>query len=312
LENVFDDIIDFLKLSYPADESILIGCRAESGNSYECCEYDIIVLASNKNENDNIFRKEKFDFFQISDKKLKIRFCNKDDFIHNKAIAFQTCINLTNPVLKNSSDNFFRKKIEYSKKNFKILTKRNLLQFALDCTNINKIALKDSSSQSLSSYYVNMMSFNVLELLIQLFANKNPSPSHLKYQINTIKEISSKIKEHVDIISEYLALDRSNVSTITRSEKSLFFLLNHNKCHKLEIEFFKNKLQYFKKKSMYVDANLLIHSFLKKENFNINYIKNYNKLLNYILDIPNKETIIILKELNHLFNIINNFIKNSY
>ena len=89
-------------------------------------------------------------------------------------------------------------------------------------------------------------------------------------------------------------------------------MLNHNKYHKLEIEFFKNKLQYFKKKSMYVDANLLIHSFLKNENFNINYIRDYNKLLNYILDIPNKETIIILKELNYLFNIINNFIKNSY
>jgi hypothetical protein len=312
LENVFDDIIDFLKLSYHADESILIGCRAESGNSYECCEYDIIVLESNKDENDNIFKKNKFDFFQISDKKLKIYFCNKDNFICNKAIDFQNYINLTNSILKNNSLNYFKKKMEYSKKNFKILMKRKLLQFSLDCTKINKQILKDFSSQSLSSYHVNMMSFNVLELLIQLFLNKNPSPSHIKYQINTIKEINSKIKEQVDIISEYLALDRSNVSTITRSEKSLFFLLNHNKCHKLEIEFFKNKLQYFKKKSMYVDANLLIHSFLKKENFNINYIKNYNKLLNYILDIPNKETIIILKELNHLFNIINNFIKNSY
>ena len=81
------------------------------------------------------------------------------------------------------------------------------MQFTLDCTNINKLVLKDSSSQSLSSYYVNMMSFNVLELLIQLFSNENPSPSHLKYQINTIKEINPKIKEHVDIISEYLALD---------------------------------------------------------------------------------------------------------
>jgi hypothetical protein len=312
LENVFDDIIDFLKLSYPADESILIGCRAEFCNSYECCEYNIIVLESNKNENCSISKKKKFDFFQISDIKLKICFCNKDNFIYNKAIDFQTYINLTNSALKNNSDNFFKKKSEYSKKNFKILTKRKLLQFALDCTNINKLILKDYSPQSLSSYYVNMMSFTVLELLIQLFLNKNSSPSHLKYQINTIKEINPKIKEQADIISEYLALDRSNVSTITRSEKSMSFLLNHNKYHKLEIEFFINKLQYFKKKSMYVDANLLIHSFLKKENFNINYIKNYNKLLNYILDIPNKETIIILKELKYLFNIINKFIKNSY
>ena len=116
MENVFDDIIDFLKLSYPADESILIGCRAESGNSYECCEYDIIVLESNKDENNNIYKKNKFDFFQISDKKLKICFCNKDNFIYNKAIDFQTYINLTNSTLKNNSENFFKKKMSIIKK----------------------------------------------------------------------------------------------------------------------------------------------------------------------------------------------------
>jgi hypothetical protein len=312
LESVHDDIIDFLKLSYHADESILIGCRSEFGNSYECCEYDIIVLVSNKNENANTLKKNKFDFFQIPDKKLKICFCNKDNFIYNKAIDFQNYINLTNSILKNNSENLFIKKKEYSKKNFKIFTNRKLLQFTLDCTKINKQILKDFSSQSLSSYYVNMMSFSVLELLIQIFLNKTPSPSHLKYQINTIKEINPKIKEQIDIISEYLALDRSNVSTITRSEKSLFFLLEHNKCNNLEIEFFKSKLQYFKKKSMYVDANLLIHSFLKKENFNTNYIRDYNKLLNYILDIPHKETINLLKELDFLFNLINDLNKNSY
>ena len=37
-----------------------------------------------------------------------------------------------------------------------------------------------------------MISIEVLELMIQLFGNKIPSPSHLKYQINLVKDIESE------------------------------------------------------------------------------------------------------------------------
>ena len=90
------------------------------------------------------------------------------------------------------------------------------------------------------------------------------------------------------------------------------FLLEHNNCHHLEIESFKAKLNFFRTKSMYVDANLLIHSFIKRQNFSKNYINSYNRLLNFILDIQNKEKTTLLKELDLLFNTIKNFIKNSY
>jgi hypothetical protein len=63
---------------------------------------------------------------------------------------------------------------------------------------------------------------------------------------------------------------------------------------------------------MYVDGNLLIHSFIKNHYFNNDYVQNYNKLLNYILDIPNKDEIKLIKELELLFNIIKNLFRNSY
>ncbi|MER5174169.1 MAG: hypothetical protein ABJB76_02490 [Candidatus Nitrosocosmicus sp.] len=313
MDSEIDDINDFLKTSYPDNESILVGCRVGTCNSYECCEYDIIVLESKKNENNNNgIKQNKYNLFKFYDKNLEVFFCNKENLMHNKEITFQNYINLKSSVFKSTSEDYFKKKKYYNQKNFKILTKRKLLQFALDCTQINKLILNDTFDQNLSSFYLKMMSFNVLELLIQLFHNETPSPSHLKYQMNTIKENNPKIKEHVDIVSEYLELDRSNVSTITRSEKSLFFLLKHNRCNHMEIKLFGNKLSFFKTKSMYVDGNLLIHSYVKKQNFDLNYIRNYNRLLNYILDIQNKERMKLLKELDILFNIIKHFIKNNY
>ncbi|MDQ6723485.1 MAG: hypothetical protein M3Z01_04385 [Thermoproteota archaeon] len=306
-----DEITDFLKVSYPEYESILVGCRTGAYKSYECCEYDIIVLTSEKNEN-SLVKKNKYNLLNLHDKNLEVLFYKKENFIHIKEINFQNYINLTNPFFKNNMEDYFEKKKYYNQMNFKISTKRKLLQSALDCTQINKQILNNTIDQNLSSFYIKMMSFNVLELVIRSVSNETPSPSHLKYQINAIKENNPRIKEYIDRIFEYLELDKSNVSIITRSEKSLFFLLKHNKCHHVEMELFGNKLSYFKTNSMYVDGNLLIHSIIKKQNFDKKYIQNYNKLLNYILDIQNKERTILLKELDFLFNFIKYFIKNNY
>ena len=306
-----DDIINYLNIYYPENESILIGCRTGSCKCYECCEYDIIVLDS-KNEDIKVIKKYKYNLFQLNDKKLKIMLYNKENFVKNTELNFHEYINLTNSFLKNNVKDYFKEKKYYNQKNFRILTKRKLARFALDCTSIRKQILNDLLNQNLSSFYLKMLSFNALEILIQLFYNMHPSPSHLKYQMNAIRNYSPKIKYYVDLVSEYLELERSNISTINRSEKSILFLLEHNDCNNLEIDLFKSKLNFFRTRSMYVDANLLIHSFIRRQDFSKNYINNYNKLLNFILDIQNKEKIKLLKELDSLFNMIKNFIKNSY
>jgi hypothetical protein len=308
-----DCIVDFLKTTYPENESILVGCRAASGNPYECCEYDIIVLNAN-GESSNTAKKDKkkYGFHQLANNKLEVFFLSKESFFQNKNVDFLNYVSLADSALKSDADALFERKKCYNQKNIGILTKRRSMQFALGCTKINKQMSRDSFNPNLGSIYLKMMSFSLLEILIQLFGNDVPKPSHLKYQMNTLKERNVKTKEHVDTLSEYLELDRSNVSTITRSEKSLTFLLKHAKRHSHEVGLFETKVNFFKEKSMYVDANLLVHSYMKRHNFDENYMINYSKMMNHILDIQIKEKAILLKELEVLFDINKSIIKNNY
>lgn len=295
---------------------MLVGCRAGPGTPYECCEYDVIVLNVNGENNNNNSTakkdKKKHDFYQIADKKLEVFFLDKESFFQNKDVDFLDCVNLTNSTLKSNLETLFEKKKRYNQKNIGILTKRRSMQFALCCTKINKQMSRNAFNSNLCSVYLKMMSFRLLELLIQSSNSEIPKPTHLKYQMNSMKEKNMKIKEHIDTLSEYLELDRSNVSTITRSEKSLIFLLNHAKRHSNEVELFETKVNFFKKKSMYVDANLLVHSYVKRHNFDENYINDYGKIMNPILDIQIKEKTVLLREIDVLFNINKSIVKNNY
>jgi hypothetical protein len=308
-----DCIADFLKTSYPENESILVGCRAGPGIPYECCEYDVIVLNA-KGESNNTAKKDKkkCGFYHLANNRLEIFFLNKESFFQNKNVDFLNYVSLTDSALKSNLDALFERKKCYNQKNIGILTKRRSMQFALDCTKINKQILRNAFNSNLGSIYLKMMAFSLLEILIRLFDNEIPKPSHLKYQMNTVKEKNVKTKEHIDALSEYLELDRSNVSTITRSEKSLTFLLKHAKRHSHETELFETKVNFFKEKSMYVDANLLVHSYMKRHNFDENYVINYSKIVNQILDIQIKDKTVLLKELEVLFDINKSIVKNNY
>ena len=313
-----NDIIEFLKSSYPENESILVGCRAESSISYECCEYDIIVLQKEIGKSNIKKSNKNYNVCKVNEKTLEIYFLNKEELIYNADINFRNYAEVTNSVFKSTSENEFNRKRHYNIETLKTITKRKSIKFALDCTKVIKLIINGTLDQRLFSLYLKTMSFNVLELFIQLFHKDFPRPTHLKYQVNQIKEDNTRIKESIDIVLDYLQLERSNISTITRSEKSLFFLLHHTKHlnhhihnHKVS-EILRSKLNYFKNQSMYVDANLLIHSFIVRQNLDANYIKNYNRLLNQILDVQIKEKTILLKEFETLFNIIKRTIRNLY
>ncbi|HZH39052.1 MAG TPA: hypothetical protein VEX17_03210, partial [Bacillales bacterium] len=259
-----------------------------------------------------------YNICKVNEKTLEIHFLNKEELMYNPDINFKNYINVTNSVFKSNSENDFERKRHYNKENFNTITKRKSLKFALDCTKVNKLVINGTLDQRLSSLYLKMMSFNVLELFIQMFHCDSPRPTHLKYQVNQIKENNLRIKESIDIVLDYLQLERSNISTVARSEKSLFFLLNntkhldhHTQIHKVS-EMLSSKLNHFKSQSMYVDANLLIHGFIRRQNLDANYIKNYNRLLNQILDIQIKEKTILLKEIETLFNINKSLFKNIY
>jgi hypothetical protein len=312
------DIMDFLNLSHHENDSVLIGCRANSLDSYDCCEYDILVLQRDS-ERKNNGKTKKYELHKINGKTLEIFFLNKEELIYNTDLNFLGYIDLTGSNFKHNSENLFERKKNYSINNSKTLAIRKSVKFALDCTKVHKQLTNGIIDQKLSSLYLKMMSFRVLELFVHLFHDETLSPGHLKYQMNALKEGNIKIKESMDIVLDYLQLDRSNVSTITRSEKSLFFLLNnvmnqgrhHSYQHK-EGEILAFKISHFKNKSMYVDANLLIHDFVRKQNFDEGFIKSYSKVLSQILDVQIKEKLILLKEIEVLFNINKSFIKNVY
>jgi hypothetical protein len=317
-----DGVVDFLKTSYPENESVLVGCRASPGTPYECCEYDVIVLnvngenSSSSSSNSNSTAQKKYkknhDFHQIADKKLEVFFLDKESLFQDKDVDFLDYVNLTKSALKGNLGVLLEEKKSYNQKNIGILSKRRSMQFALFCTKINKQMLRNAFNSNLCSVYLKMMSFRLLELLIQLFNNEIPKPTHLKYQMNSVREKNTKTKEHIDTLSEYLELDRSNVSTVTRSEKSLIFLLNHAKRHSNEVELFESKVNFFKKKSMYVDANLLVHSYVKRHSFDENYVNDYSRIMNPILDVQVKEKTVLLKELEVLFSINKSAVKNNY
>lgn len=262
--------------------------------------------------------KKNYNVCKVNEKTLEIYFLDKEELIYNADIDFRNYVEVTNSVFKSNSENDFNRQRHYNKENLKTIAKRKSLKFALDCTKVSKLIINGTLDQRLASLYLKTMSFNVLELLIRSFHKDNPRPTHLKYQLNQIKENDIRIKESIDIVLDYLQLERSNISTITRSEKSLFFLLNHTKhlnhhMHNQKVsEMLSSKLNYFKNQSMYVDANLLIHSFIGRQNLDANYIKNYNRLLNQVLDIQMKEKTILLKEIETLFDITKSLIKNIH
>ncbi len=183
---------------------------------------------------------------------------------------------------------------------------------ALDCTSLIKQLSKNLLDQNSSSFYVKMLSFDVLKSMIVKYHHQHPSPSHLKYQINELRDNIPRIKTAIDLLSNSLEIERSNVSTISRSSKSLMSLLEISNINNMEMNLFQSKLSFFISKSMYVDGNLLLHSFIQRQNFNHVFIDNYKKLLNLILDTQIQEKSLQIKELYSLFNLIKNLIKNSY
>ncbi len=56
--NDCENVLDFLNAYFPNDDGILVGCHASKTiDSYECCEYDLVIMY---NENNIYKKKNKF------------------------------------------------------------------------------------------------------------------------------------------------------------------------------------------------------------------------------------------------------------
>lgn len=305
-----EKIRSFIESDHPSSHAIIIGCKANNKiNSYKCCEYDIIVV---KNMLSDIKNKRIIEIKNLEDLTLEIYIFSEYEFSikSDYNFWFNDYIDLSRDIFRNNKTNLFYRKKEEFIRHYKSHVKHNSIKNAINLTNLKFQLEKEKIDENFCNILLKMMTMSVLEIYIMGLLKDNPKPSHLKYQINTLRENNYNQRENVDTLLNFLNLERSNVSTLTRSISSLEFFRRKFTTDKLDLLL--SKLNYFSKNSMYADGYLLINQFINSQNFNSYDIKNYRKIINYCIDVSNKEKITMLKEAEILFNINKSFINNNY
>ncbi len=304
-----EHIFYLLGSKFPELESILIGCHADNGIiPHECCEYDLISLY----DNSVVFRQDlpsKLKSKVLCDNKrvYEVLILSAQEFIKNPNINYTKFVQFPGQVLKSNIVNHFIEKCDRYHKSFNFTIKTNIIKNIFEITNLHNLLSREIVDEKFISFQLKMISLKTLKIFIQFYLNSEYRPSHLKYQINLVMQNENlKTREHVDFLLDYVGTNRANISSLTRSEKSLRFLIRCEDISKNNILF--NKLDFFKQKSMYVDGVLLISNFILDRVYDTQFIQKYNKLLNHITDIQTKEKITMLKEVNLLLDINKNLI----
>ncbi|WP_458743301.1 hypothetical protein [Candidatus Nitrosocosmicus sp. T] len=306
-----DDEFTFYELGskFPLMDSILIGCHADRGIiPHECCEYNIIsVYDDNMICPQNLVSEKEPNVLKNKKRVYEVLILSAYEFINNPNINYTKFVQMPGQVLKSNIVNHFFDKCDNYNKSFNFVLKANIIKNICEITNLLGLLAREFVDERYISFQLKMLSLKTLENFIHFYLNSEHRPSHLKYQINLVKQNENlKTREHIDQLLEYMGTNRANISSYTRSEKSLRFLTRDEDFRKNRILF--NKLEFFKKKSMYVDGILLIDSFILDKVHNEQFIKKYNKLLNHIIDIQTQEKITMLKEVNLLLEINKNLI----
>ena len=305
-----DEHIFYLQGSkFPELNSILIGCHADNGiTPHECCEYDLISLYDNntllpQDLNSNLVTT----VYRNSNKVYEVLVLSVQEFIKNPGINYTNFVQFPSKGLKSNIVNHFIEKCDKYHKSSNFILKTNIIKNICEITNLHSLLSKEKVDERFISFQLKMISLKTLIIFIRFYLNSQDRPSHLKYQINLVKQNEKlKTREYVDLLLEYIGTNRANVSSLTRSEESLKFLIRCEDIAKNGILF--NKLDFFKRKSMYVDGILLINSFILNRVYDNQFIKKYNKILNHVTDIQTKEKITMLKEVNLLLEINKNLI----
>ena len=271
-----EHIFYLLGSKFPELDSILIGCHADNGIiPHECCEYDLISLY----DNSILFRqdlasKQKSKVLCDNNRVYEVLILSVQEFIKNPNINYTKFVQFPGQVLKSNIVNHFIEKCDRYHKSFNFTMKTNIIKNIFEITNLHNLLSREIVDEKFISFQLKMISLKTLKIFIQFYLNSEDRPSHLKYQINLVKQNENlKTREHVDLLLEYVGTNRANISSLTRSEKSLRFLIRCEDISKNSILF--NKLDFFKQKSMYVDGVLLISNFiLDRVCMTINSLKN--------------------------------------
>jgi len=249
-------------------ELALIGCRADISNiSYECCEYDIAVLAKNDNalcNNVTQIGKEKLEFLDFSN-------FNQNEISLLNMIKVE---NKTNSLLTPRNDCTSKSDI---KRIFLSAGKRRAIDslFNVSKTNTSKSELNLSLNLKIAAY-------ELIEAIL-LISEIRPMPIHELNQLRQLEIRKDFIKEAIQLCIECIGIERATRTIINRSFNALKEIFKE----RYDIGLIESKIEFLVGHGLIADSyyyiGKLVCNHLEKKGYA--YQLDYQKLNSIALDL---------------------------
>jgi len=249
-------------------ELALIGCRADNSNiSYECCEYDIAVLAKNGNGLGNSITqigKEKLEFLDFSNYNQ-----NEISLLNMKKIE-----NKTSSLLIPHKDSIRKTDI---KRIFLSAGKRRAVDslFNVSKTSTSKSELNLSLNLKIAAY-------ELIEAIL-LISGIRPMPIHELNQLRQLEIRKDFIKEAIQLCIECIGIERATRTMINRSFNALKEIFKE----RYDIGLIESKIEFLVEHGLIADSyyyiGKLVCNHLEKKDYAYQF--DYQKLNSLALDL---------------------------
>lgn len=249
-------------------ELALIGCRADNSSiSYECCEYDIAVLAKNENGlGNNIIQigKEKLEFLDFSN-------FNQNDISLLNMIKVD---NKTNSLLIPRDDSTSKTDV---KRIFLSSGKRRAVDSLF---NVSKTS--NSKSELNLSLNLKIAAYELIEAIL-LISEIRPMPIHELNQLRQLEIRKDFIKEAIQLCIECIGIERATRTIINRSFNAVKEIFKE----RYDIGLIKSKIEFLVEHGLIADSyyyiGKLVCNHLEKKGHA--YQLDYQKLNSIALDL---------------------------
>lgn len=249
-------------------ELALIGCRADNSNlSYECCEYDIAVLAKNGNGLGNSITqigKEKLEFLDFSNYNQ-----NEISLLNMKKIE-----NKTSSLLIPHKDSIRKTDI---KRIFLSAGKRRAVDSLF---NVSKTST--SKSELHLSLNLKIAAYELIEAIL-LISEIRPMPIHELNQLRKLEIRKDFIKEAIQLCIECIGIERATRTMINRSFNALKEIFKE----RYDIGLIESKIEFLVEHGLIADSyyyiGKLVCNHLEKKDYAYQF--DYQKLNSLALDL---------------------------
>lgn len=249
-------------------ELALIGCRADNSNlSYECCEYDIAVLAKNGNGLGNSIMqigKEKLEFLDFSNYNQ-----NEISLLNMKKVE-----NKTSSLLIPHKDSIRKTDI---KRIFLSAGKRRAVDSLF---NVSKTST--SKSELHLSLNLKIAAYELIEAIL-LISEIRPMPIHELNQLRQLEIGKDFIKEAIQLCIECIGIERATRTMINRSFNALKEIFKE----RYDIGLIESKIEFLVEHGLIADSyyyiGKLVCNHLEKKDYA--YQLDYQKLNSLALDL---------------------------